>query len=65
MRKKRLTQADLRALGASPGRMLTRYTPEGRAEVRQLTSEARRSGARPPFGPGFTKFTQDNEKRQC
>jgi hypothetical protein len=38
-RKRRLTQADLRAMGASPGRLATRYSPEGRAEVRQLTAD--------------------------
>jgi hypothetical protein len=45
-RRLRLRQQDLRAMGASPGRMLTRYSPDGeRAEVRQLTAESR---PRPP-----------------
>jgi hypothetical protein len=41
MRKKRLSQQYLRAMGASPGRLATRYSPDGeRAEVRQLTADA-------------------------
>jgi hypothetical protein len=37
----RLSQQDLRAAGATPGRLATRYSPAGRqAEVRQLTAEA-------------------------
>ena len=53
-RKRHLTQQDLRAMGASPGRLATRYSPEGRAEIRQLTSDANpASASRPPFGPGL------------
>jgi hypothetical protein len=41
-KKRRLSQQDLRAMGATPGRLATRYTPDGRAEVRQLTTYAGR-----------------------
>jgi hypothetical protein len=37
-RRRRLSQQDLRTL-ASAGRMITRYSPDGRAEIRQLASE--------------------------
>lgn len=40
-RKRSFSQADLRAMGATPGLQAVRYTPDGaRAEVRQLTAEA-------------------------
>jgi hypothetical protein len=40
-RKKNLSQSDLRALGARPGLLVTRYGPDGeRAEVRRLTAES-------------------------
>jgi hypothetical protein len=38
-RKKRLSQQDLRDLGASPGRLTTRYAPDGRAVVRQVVGD--------------------------
>jgi hypothetical protein len=34
-----LTKAELRAMGATPGLMNTRYSPDGRAEIRQLAPE--------------------------
>jgi len=46
-RKRLLSQQDLRTLGAAPGRLITRYPPDGkRAEIRRLTSESSR---RSPF----------------
>ena len=40
-RKKRLSQQDLREMGCTPGRLLTRYSPDGRrATVRQLAPES-------------------------
>jgi hypothetical protein len=40
MRRRRLSQADLRALGVQGGLVATRYSPESkRAEVRQLAAE--------------------------
>jgi hypothetical protein len=39
-RKRRLSQRDLRALGATPGLMTTRYDATGeRAEIRQVAPE--------------------------
>jgi hypothetical protein len=39
-RKRRLSQQDLRAAGVTPGRVITRYVPDGeRAQIRQLTPE--------------------------
>jgi hypothetical protein len=39
-RRRRFTKAELRALGAAPGLMATRYLPgEDRARVEQLTAE--------------------------
>ena len=56
-RKKRLTRQDLRALGASAGLIVTRYTPDGeRATIHQLSPESderRRSFAR--------RLTQDSK----
>lgn len=43
-RKKRLTQVELREMGVTPGRIITRYSPDGRrATVRQVVGEARPS----------------------
>jgi hypothetical protein len=65
-KKRQLTKAELRALGATPGLMAHRVGPDGRAEVRQLTADARsprgeqlfderqRGNLAPPFGPGLT-----------
>ncbi len=41
-RKKRLSQQDLRAMGATPGLMARRVGPDGRARLEQLTAEASR-----------------------
>jgi hypothetical protein len=39
-RKKRLSKAELRAMGVVPGLVVTRYAPDGdRATVEQLTAE--------------------------
>jgi hypothetical protein len=55
-RNRRLSQKDLRALGATPGRVITRYSPDGeRAELHtRLAAEHRtralallEEGARP------------------
>jgi hypothetical protein len=63
-RKHDLSQQDLRAMGASRGRLATPYTPDGeRTVVQQLTADTRHSGARPPFGPELTSNTQDDESR--
>jgi hypothetical protein len=43
-RKHRLSQQDLRTLGATPGLMSRRIGPEGRTRLEQLTSEARTPG---------------------
>jgi hypothetical protein len=60
-RKRHLSQQDLRAMGASPGRLATRYTPDGgRAEVRQLTSEAK-TRPRLRFGPELTHIKKTSE----
>ena len=49
-RKRRLSQQDLRVMGASPRRLAMRYTPDGeRAQVRQLTAETR---PQPPLDRG-------------
>ncbi len=40
-RKKRLSKQDLRDLGATPGRLTTRYGPNGRATIRQVVGEAK------------------------
>jgi hypothetical protein len=43
--KRKLTQAEHRALGCVPGLQAVRYGPGGeRVTIRQLTSEARTSG---------------------
>jgi hypothetical protein len=38
-RKKRLTKQDLRAAGATPGLMVRRIGPDGRARLEQLAPE--------------------------
>jgi hypothetical protein len=38
-RRRKLTKAELRVMGATPGLMNTRYSPDGRAEIRQLAPE--------------------------
>jgi hypothetical protein len=54
-RKRHLSQQDLRAMGANPGRLATRYTPDGRrAEVRQLTAETISARPRPREGIAWT-----------
>jgi hypothetical protein len=58
-RKRRLTQADLRTMGASPGRLATRYSPEGRAEVRQLTADADRTPLFLPRGSNKRSVTSE------
>ena len=41
-RKTRLSQQDLREMGCTPGRIITRYVPDGRrATVRQVLGEAK------------------------
>ena len=53
-RKRHLSQQDLRALGAAPGRMFVRYTPGGeRAEVRQVVWD--RKNFAPPIKHSFAK----------
>jgi hypothetical protein len=51
MRKRKLAKAELRAAGVSPGLLVRRVGPDGRARLEQLTAETR---PRPPFGPGLT-----------
>ena len=53
MIRRKLTKAELRAMGATPGLMAHRVGPEGRSRLEQLTSEAE-TGPRPPFRPGLT-----------
>jgi hypothetical protein len=58
-RKRRLSQQDLRVLGATPGRMVTRYAPDGRrAEIRRLTSESK--GRSPFLRPGSNNCSSNN-----
>jgi hypothetical protein len=38
-KRRRLSQQDLQAAGATPGFITTRYSPDGRAEIRQLAPE--------------------------
>lgn len=38
-RRRKLTKAELRAMGATPGLMNTRCSPDGQAEIRQLAPE--------------------------
>jgi hypothetical protein len=40
-RRRRLTQAEIRALGATPGLLTTRIGADGRARVEQLAPESR------------------------
>jgi hypothetical protein len=40
-RRRKLTQAELRALGATPGLMTRRIGADGRARVEQLAPESR------------------------
>jgi hypothetical protein len=58
MTRRKLTKAELRALGATPGVMAHRVGPDGRARLEQLTADAR---PRPPFGPGLTNNTKASE----
>jgi hypothetical protein len=39
-KKRQLTKAQLRAMGATPGLMAHRVGPDGRARLEQLTAEA-------------------------
>ena len=41
-RRRRLSQQDLRALGATPGLIARRVGPDGRARLEQLTAEGSR-----------------------
>lgn len=45
MRKRKLTQAELRAMEVSPGLMAHRVRPDGRSRLEQLTGEG--SGGTP------------------
>jgi hypothetical protein len=38
-RRRHLSQQDLKAAGVTPGRMIMRYSPDGRVEIRQLAPE--------------------------
>jgi hypothetical protein len=58
-RKRRLNQQELRTLGAAPGLFGRRYSPDGRAELRQLTGEASRS--RQIFSQSLIKDTESTE----
>ena len=40
-RRRKLTQAELRALGATPGLMARRIGPDGRSRLEQLAPESR------------------------
>jgi hypothetical protein len=64
-RKRRLSQQALRAAGATPGLFGRRYSPDGRAQLRQLTGEASRS--RQIFDRSLSKrseFTTDDERSE-
>jgi hypothetical protein len=51
-KKRQLTKAELRAMGATPGLMAHRVGPDGRARLEQLTAEtsARRTTSLPGEG---------------
>jgi len=64
-RKRRLSQQDLRLLGAQPGLQAVRY-PAGteRAEVKQLTAESQRRSSTEIFTRRHTNSgTTDSETR--
>jgi hypothetical protein len=55
-RRRKLTKAQLRALGATPGLMAHRMSPDGRARLEQLTAEG--GGRREIF---TRRLTNSNE----
>ena len=60
-RRRRLSQQDLRALGASAGLIARRIGPDGRARLEQLTPEA--SGRPSLFlRPGSNARSTEQEK---
>jgi hypothetical protein len=61
-RRRRLSQKDLRAMGAAEGLVSVKYAPDGRAVVRQLTAE---TNPRPPFGPVVTHDREDGQDTQA
>ncbi len=64
-RRRRLSQQDLRTVGARPGLVVTRYAPDGeRATVRQLAPEA--SGRPSLFlRPGSNKCSPTDEEGEA
>ena len=60
-RRRKLTKADLRAMGATPGLVAHRVGPDGRARLEQLTSEG--SGRPSLFlHPGSNKRLHTDEE---
>lgn len=53
MTRRKLTKAELRALGGTPGLMAHHVETDGRARLERLTSEAE-TRPRSPFRPGLT-----------
>ena len=45
-RRRKLTQADLRAMDVSPGLLLRRVDPEGRTRLEEITRSGGRGGRR-------------------
>jgi hypothetical protein len=58
-RKKRLTQQDLQAAGATPGLMVRRYGADGRARLEQLSPES--DARRKFFAQRLTDETKASE----
>ena len=50
-KRRRPTQKELRAMGATPGRMIRKIGGDGRTSVRQITREAKKARRGFPGGP--------------
>jgi hypothetical protein len=59
-RARKPSRAELRAMGLTPGLMARRYTPDGRARLKQLTPEARER--RQQFARRLANDTADSEE---
>jgi len=58
-RRRKLTQAELRALGATPGLMVRRIGADGRARAEQLAPES--ADRREDFARRLTSSTRDSK----
>jgi hypothetical protein len=62
-KKRQLTAAEKRALGATPGLIVRRVGPEGRARLEQLAPES--DGRRKDFASRLTRASDDTKRSEA